>query len=165
MRARFSKLLTGLIMTLSLASRYSNAEVGNFLPFKADTFAAIKEEFAGKPFMVSLWSVDCAPCRIELDMLGELKASQPDFPLVIISTDQIEEREESLYVLEDYGLENLATWMFADSFVERLRYSIDPAWYGELPRSYFYDADHQAEAHSGVLTQEMLDTFAASVAQ
>jgi len=114
---------------------------------------------------VSLWSVDCAPCRIELDMLGELKASQPDFPLVIISTDQIEEREESLYVLEDYGLENLATWMFADSFVERLRYSIDPAWYGELPRSYFYDADHQAEAHSGVLTQEMLDTFAASVAQ
>jgi hypothetical protein len=64
-----------------------------------------KTRFTGKPFVVSLWSIDCAPCRLNLDMLGQMKKA-------------------------------------------------DPGWYGELPRSYFYDAEHNMMSHSGILTLE-----------
>jgi hypothetical protein len=31
------------------------------------------------------------------------------------------------------GLQNAENWIFDDSFVERLRYEIDPKWQGEMP--------------------------------
>ena len=130
------------------------APADNIQGFGTQTFTAIKEQFAGKPFVVSLWSVDCAPCRVELDMLGKMKQADPDFPLVVISTDSIDKRADAADILDEYQLAGETTWMFADSFVERLRFSIDPGWYGELPRSYFYDAEHNMMAHSGILTEE-----------
>lgn len=160
MRAKFLQHAAILILSISLSS-FSAAQ--NFQPFVAGTLDEIKAAYAGKPFLLNLWSTDCLPCRLELEMLGKLKAEQPDFPLVLISTDLIDYQEESFYILEDYGLENIQTWIFADTFTERLRYSIDPTWYGELPRSYLYNADHSFAAHSGVLTQELLDSFVAAV--
>ncbi|MFM1896179.1 MAG: hypothetical protein RLZZ385_1253 [Pseudomonadota bacterium] len=129
----------------------------NIQPFGTGTFAQLKAGFQGRPFLVSLWSVDCPPCRLELQMLGELMAEQPDFPLLLISTDDIQKREDALFVLEDYNLDHIESYMFADGFVERLRFSIDPGWYGELPRSYIHSADGQVEGHSGVLTRERID--------
>jgi thiol-disulfide isomerase/thioredoxin len=128
----------------------------NIQDFGPQTFAQLKSQFAGKPFVVSLWSIDCAPCRVELDMLGKLKQDDASFPLVVISTDSIENREEAVDILQGHGLDGVATWMFADTFVERLRFSIDPMWYGELPRSYFFAPDHSFTAHSGILTAEKL---------
>jgi len=128
--------------------------------FGTSSFAELKNELSGQPFVVSLWSVDCLPCRVELEMLGELKKQDPSFPLLLISTDSIEKREEALYILEEYALDAIDSWMFADAFIERLRFSIDPSWYGELPRSYFYARDHSFTAHSGILTREKLLEFA-----
>jgi hypothetical protein len=89
-------------------------------------------------------------------MLGKLKQADPSLPLVVISTDSIEKREEAADILQGYALDGVPTWMFADTFVERLRFSIDPMWYGELPRSYFFAPDHSFTAHSGILTAEKL---------
>lgn len=129
------------------------------LPFTSKTLSTIRANFKGKPFLMNLWSVDCAPCRIELEMIGKLKAKHPNFPIAIISTDSIKNYETSREILEDYGLENVTTWAFAESFVEPIRHSIDNTWFGELPRTYFYNDQKQREAHSGVLTQEQLDRF------
>ena len=131
----------------------------NIQDFGTQSFAQIKQQYAGKAFVLSLWSIDCAPCRVELKLLGELKKRDPNFPLVVISTDPIENREEAADILDDYGLKDITSWMFADAFVERLRYSIDPTWHGELPRSYFFRADSSVESHSGVLTPEQLEGF------
>ena len=46
--------------------------------------------------------------------------------------------------------------MFAEAVPERLRYAIDPAWGGELPRSYLFDAAHRRQAHSGLLDEAQL---------
>lgn len=126
-------------------------------PLNTAEFMALKARYAGQPFLVTLWSVDCPPCREELAMLGGLKRQQPDFPLILIATDSIEKRADAAYILEHYGLADIESWMFADAFVERLRHSIDPGWYGELPRSYFYDAAQNFTSHSGVLTRDMLE--------
>jgi thiol-disulfide isomerase/thioredoxin len=138
------------------AAAMQGAHADNIQDFGPQTFAQLKSQFAGKPFIVSLWSVDCAPCRVELDMLGKLKQEDSSFPLVVISTDSIEKREEAADILQGYALDGVPTWMFADTFVERLRFSIDPMWYGELPRSYFFAPDHSFTAHSGILTDEKL---------
>lgn len=168
MNSLFMKILhrsrVGCVALLTLLAVPAMAD-DNFLPFGTTTFNEIKEGMAGEPFVVSLWSVDCLPCRMELDMLGKLKSENPDFPLVLISTDPIDDREEALYILEEYGLENIESWMFADAFIERLRFSIDPGWYGELPRSYFYNEAHGSVAHSGILTRDKLIEFFPSAAE
>lgn len=154
---RSSKLAgVAMVLTFHTALFSSPLFADNIQSFGTSTFSELKADLAGKPFVLSLWSVDCLPCRVELEMLGELKKEDPSFPLLLISTDSIENREEAVYILEEYELEGIKSWMFADSFIERLRFSIDPAWHGELPRSYFYSADHSFTAHSGILTREKL---------
>ena len=88
-------LCVGLLMsTVALAD--------SIQPLGTGTFTELKAGFEGKPFVVSLWSVDCLPCRVELELLGELKKQDPEFPLLLISTDAIEKREEAVYILEEY---------------------------------------------------------------
>ncbi|MBU2098450.1 MAG: TlpA family protein disulfide reductase [Gammaproteobacteria bacterium] len=154
LRYAMAVLSAALILGATHVALADSTPADNIEPFGPQTFAELKAQFAGKPFVVSLWSVDCAPCRVELDMLGQMKKADPEFPLLVISTDSIENREDAADILDEYQLADETTWMFADSFVERLRFSIDPAWYGELPRSYFYDAEHNMMSHSGILTLE-----------
>lgn len=135
----------------------AHANADNINNFGTDSFAQLKQNFEGQGFVVSLWSIDCLPCRVELDMLAEIKRQDPEFPLLLISTDPISKREEAVYILEEYGLDKIDSWMFADAFVERLRFSIDPNWFGELPRSYFYTDDHRVMGHSGILTRDALN--------
>jgi len=125
-------------------------------PFTADSMETIRAEYEGEPFLLGLWSVTCPPCMQELEMLGRLRDEVPDLPLVLISTDPIRYRDQAEDFLVRYGLEELRSWMFAEDSAARLRHRIDPQWYGELPRSYYFDADHQPEAHSGILTEEQV---------
>jgi len=153
------------VAMLSLAAVSSASQADNIEDFGTQSFAQIKSAYEGKPFIVSLWSIDCAPCRVELKMLGELKKEDAEIPLVVISTDSSENREKAADIRDSYGLQDIKTWMFADSFVERLRYSVNPLWHGELPRSYFFKADHSFQAHSGVLTRDQLSKFFPSIGQ
>jgi len=132
---------------------------GEIKPFTADTFARIRQEYTGKPFLVALWSVHCPPCMVELDMLGRLLEEDPSIPLVLISTDPIAMADDAMDFLQDYDLAHIRSWMFADSFTERLRHSIDPMWFGELPRSYYFDAEHHQQAHSGILSESQARTW------
>jgi thiol-disulfide isomerase/thioredoxin len=129
--------------------------------FTADSFAQIKRERAGQPFVLALWSVDCPPCMVELDLLGRLRQEDPDLPLVLVSTDAMDLKADAEDFLRDYGLDDMTSWMFADDYAAPLRFSIDPQWYGELPRSYYFDAQHQSEAHSGIMTEAQLRSWLA----
>ena len=96
---------------------------------------------------------------VELDLLGRLRNQYPDLPLVLVSTDDIAIQADAEDFLKDYGLEDMTSWMFADDYAEPLRFSIDPQWFGELPRSYHFDAEHQFQAHSGIMTEAQLRTW------
>ena len=48
------------------------------------------------------------------------------------------------------GLGNSESWSFTDRFYERLRYEIDPAWAGELPRTVMIDRDGKDTVLPGV---------------
>ena len=128
----------------------------NFQAFTADSFTELKSDFAGQEFLLGLWSVDCPPCLLELKMMGKILELNPGLPFVLVSTDAIDTRDDAIEFLFDFNLHEIKSWMFADSFVEKLRYSIDPSWYGELPRSYFFDESHNMESHSGIMTEKLL---------
>ena len=149
----------GNVMLFALLGFSSGSHADSFKPFSADTFGEIKQQFNGSEFLLGLWSVDCPPCLVELNMMGKLLLKNPDLPFVLISTDPIEERESAIEFLEDFGLHQRESYMFADNFTERLRYSIDPGWFGELPRSYFFDSQHNRQSHSGIMTIELLSQW------
>ena len=52
--------------------------------------------------------------------------------------------------LDKAGLSGSESWSFTDRFYERLRYEIDPAWAGELPRTVMIDAKGEATVLPGV---------------
>ena len=145
-------LLSGLLLTL-LVSLPARAELQDF---DQHTLPAIEKDLAGEPFLLLLWSVHCAPCIAELKALSDVINDPALPPVVMVATDPAGMAEEVDLVLADHGLDAVAGWRFADPLPERLRYVIDPDWYGELPRSYFYAADGTREAHSGRLTRERL---------
>jgi hypothetical protein len=135
------------------------AQAGGFNDFGPDSRAAIERAHPGKPFILALWALDCAYCREDLDMLGALVRQRPDISLVTVCTDCREAGGEGAALLEAARLPRHERWQFAATDVDRLRYAIDPRWYGEVPRTYFYDAAHAVHALSGRPTQAWLDRW------
>lgn len=117
--------------------------------FERDSLQAIRDAHAGQPFVMAMWSAYCEPCREELAMLVRFRAAHPQVAVVLVATDPPEELAAVRSMLAQYASEDVETWAFADAFVERLRYAVDPRWRGELPRTYLYDAQHRFSAISG----------------
>lgn len=120
---------------------------------------AILSAHHGKPFILALWSVDCSHCRDDLMLLGRLAKKYPKLDVVLVSTDTPEQKQALAQTLQRYRLGRAESWVFADSFAERLRYEIDPQWYGELPRTYFFGAQEKTEAISGRLEPEQVERW------
>lgn len=151
-----SRLFSRVFLSAIFLCSASLAMADNFKAFTAESFEEIKSSFEGQEFLLGLWSVDCPPCMVEMKFMAELVKLNPDIPYVLVSTDPIDQRDYSAEFLEDVDLADKESWMFADNFVERLRFSIDPNWYGELPRSYFFDSNHAMQSHSGIVSEELL---------
>lgn len=122
-------------------------------PFAQGSMKEVATAHSGKPFILAFWSLSCVHCKANLEQFGRLLQQHSQLPLVLVSTDTPEESAAIMTTLEKYGLEKLQTWVFADSFVERLHFEIDRRWRGELPRTYLYDATHQARAITGKLDE------------
>ncbi len=124
--------------------------------FKADSLSAIEEKYQGLPFILAVWSIECPPCRDELALLGKLKEDGQQFNLILVSTDNISQHPLLSEILSEYQLQHQDNWAFGKQSPERLRYSLDPNWFGEMPRCYFYDASHQRIGISGKLQSEQV---------
>ena len=92
-------------------------------------------------------------------MLKKLAAEYPKLDLVLISTDSPQQEKAIAATLTKYSLGKAESWVFADSYVERLRFEIDREWYGELPRTYLFAADRSSKGVSGNLEQHELESW------
>lgn len=127
--------------------------------FERDSLAMIRQAHAGQPFVLAMWSVYCEPCRAEMEMLSRFKAANPEVRVVLIAADPPEDADAVRRMLLQHAPAGAETWAFADAFVERLRYAVDPRWRGELPRTYLFDAEHQSTAVSGAIKEDALATW------
>lgn len=148
------KWLVALLLCLGAACASAAQEVK---PFVRGSHQQIISARAGKPFVMAFWSLTCTTCRDELAMFGKLAQKYRSFDLVLIATDSPEQKQEIVSTLQHYRLDGAESWVFADSYAERLRFEVDPQWYGELPRTYFFDADGRSTAISGKIDHDQFE--------
>lgn len=119
-------------------------------PFNASSRVEIERTHQGHPMVLAFWSMDCVYCLDELGVLADFVKQHPKIKLILVNVDGQSSSLEINKVLKQLRLPlKYEAWQFSESDEDRLRYSVDKNWYGELPRTYYYDASHQVKAVSG----------------
>jgi thiol-disulfide isomerase/thioredoxin len=148
-----------LVLALMLVCTSTASAMENVRPFTAGSFSQVLAARQGKPFILVLWSLDCQYCPTELKILSELKRIHPKLDVVLIATDTVSDAPQLVARTESYGLGKIEQWVFAEDMPERLRLEIDGRWYGEVPRTYFYDQKHQREVKSGLVNKKVFEDW------
>ena len=139
---------------LSLMALPSQADPAVLKPFVTDSYQQILDNNANKPFMLVIWSITCSSCLKDMALLSKMHKAHPDINMVMLATDDATATEQIQQILAKNELGGLENWLFADDNAQKLRYEIDPKWYGEMPRTYFLGKQHEREGISGVLSQD-----------
>ena len=121
--------------------------------FSRGSYQQLVDSKKNQPFNLIIWSLSCSSCLKEMDELARFSQQHPQINLVMLSTDGDVEAESLQMLLEQKGLGHLQSWQFSGDNPQKLRYEIDASWYGELPRSYFFNRQQQHTAKSGLLTK------------
>jgi thiol-disulfide isomerase/thioredoxin len=126
-------------------------------PFVRGSLQKMIAGHADAPLIVNFWSIDCAYCQQELALLAALARKHPRWAILLVSADSAADAATASALLRKQGFDPGATWIFADDYVERLRFDIDRRWHGELPRTYLYVAGKPVDAVSGKLSAERIE--------
>lgn len=157
-------MMRRLLFILLLVVTGVASAADNLRPFVSGSMAQIQKEYSGKPFVMFLWSLSCTYCPTELEMFGKFRQEHPELNLVLIATDTLEDKPEILSHLAGYGLSEVeSSWVFAEDMPERLRFEIDRRWYGEVPRTYFYDQTHDRLVKTGLVGEAFVKEWLALV--
>ena len=135
-------LLAAIFLTASLAAAPAAETSSELKPFVRGSWQNVLRSHAGRPTLVHFWGVTCGPCKIELPLLGQFMKDHSELAVVTISADLVPNLPGAARgMLEKAGLGSAENWIFNDGFVERLRFEIDPAWQGEIPRTLLIARD------------------------
>ena len=129
-------------------------ETRSAMPFTSGSYQQLLVNHAEQAYVLVIWSITCSSCIKEMEMLREVHQERPDLKLVMLSIDDISDLDEVNELLSEKGIGDLESWVFAESNAQQLRYEIDPTWYGEIPRIYFFNAQHQRQGFSGKMSKQ-----------
>jgi thiol-disulfide isomerase/thioredoxin len=136
------RLLAGVFFVTFLFSASAAEAPPQLKPFERGSWQDILRSHAGRPTIVHFWGVTCGPCKIELPLLGTFMKDHPAIDVVTISADLVPDLPGATRsMLEKANLSSAENWIFSDGFVERLRFEIDPAWQGDIPRTMLISRD------------------------
>ena len=139
------------LMSVLVASGAALAADGDLRPFKRGSWQQIRRAHEGRAIVVHFWGLTCGPCLVELPNWAKLLAERPDLQLVLVDADPAPQSlEQVTAALDRVGLGKAESWTFTDRFYERLRYEIDGAWAGELPRTLLVARDGTVTVLPGV---------------
>ncbi|KRR12571.1 thiol-disulfide isomerase [Bradyrhizobium jicamae] len=137
------RLLLAAIFLLACLGAAPGAETPPDLkPFVRGSWQDMRRAHAGRPTLVHFWGVTCGPCKVELPLLGQFMKDHSEVDVVMISADLVPNLAgPTRAMLQKSGLASAENWIFSDGFVERLRFEIDPAWQGDIPRTLLIGRD------------------------
>ena len=136
------QLLTGAFFAAFMLTATASEAPQHLKPFTRGSWQEVLRSHAGRPTLVHFWGVTCGPCKVELPLLGQFMTDHPDLDVVTISADLVPNMDEATQsMLQKAGLASADNWIFNDGFVERLRFEIDPAWQGDIPRTILVSRD------------------------
>lgn len=131
-------------------------------PFEPASLKTIAEQHKGKPFVLFVWSLDCDYCHASLDRLTQARRTGSTLAIVTLATDPLHDPHARAAMekrLTELQLTRNA-WAFGSASPEKLKYALDPKWYGEKPRSYWFNARGERIAYSGMLTPAVIEKLA-----
>lgn len=140
-----------IVLTVNV---FAETENRSAMPFTSGSYQQLLTKHADQAYVLVVWSITCSSCIKEMEMLQEVHQERPELNLVMLSIDDISDRDDVNELLAEKGIGDLESWVFAESDVQQLRYEIDPTWYGEIPRIYFFDAQHQRQGFSGKMSKQ-----------
>ena len=131
--------------------------------FTSGSYQQILAANANRPFMLVVWSINCSSCLKDMELLSNIHKSKPELKMIMLAADEPTAAEQIQQILEKNQLSGIENWAYADENTQKLQFEIDPKWYGELPRTYFFDKAHQRTGVSGVLTKEDYEAMFAKI--
>ena len=136
------QFVAGLFLLVLLASAPASEAEPELAPFGRGSWQKLLRAHAGHPTIVHFWGVTCGPCKVELPLLGAFMRDHQGVDMVTISADLVPDLPATTRaMLQKAGLGSAENWIFDDGFVERLRFEIDPAWQGDIPRTLLVAGD------------------------
>jgi thiol-disulfide isomerase/thioredoxin len=157
------KLFLNLIWVLLAGFNLSAYGQSALKPFTTGSYQQLLASNVNKPFMLVVWSVDCPPCLKEMALLSDIHKNNPNLKMIMLAADELSNSEQIEQKLKQHQLDEIDNWVFADENSQKLRFEIDPKWYGELPRTYFFDTAHQRTGISGVISKEEYQVLIAKI--
>ena len=145
-----------LICSLFFASNVS-AEEMSIKSFQKGSLQQILTSYTDQPLLLILWSITCSSCLAEMELIYQIHQQKPTLNIVMLSVDGPEFHQEMMQVINQEKLTTIEHWGFAEDNSPVLRYAIDNRWYGELPRTYFFDSKHNKTGISGALNHKKLN--------
>jgi thiol-disulfide isomerase/thioredoxin len=146
-------MITCFFLLSCLLALPSQAKPALLKPFAPGSYQQLLDSNANKPFMLVIWSITCSSCLKDMALLNKMHKANPNINMVMLATDDSSATDDIQKILTKNELTGLENWLFADENPQKLRYEIDPKWYGEMPRTYFFNKKHEREGISGVLSQ------------
>jgi thiol-disulfide isomerase/thioredoxin len=149
--------LSALVILLAVLSNPAQAGQPDLKPFVTGSYQQILTNNASQPFMLVVWSITCSSCLKDMPLLSRIHKKRPELKIIMVAADDISETDQIQSILKKDQLFDIDNWVYADENTQKLQFEIDPKWYGELPRTYFFDKAHQRESISGVLSEADYD--------
>ncbi len=149
-----TKYLLIFLLFFSFFQATAYATETNLKTFNNGSYQQLLVDYKDKAFVLIIWSVTCSSCLKEMSFISKLHQQQPELNLVMLTVDDDSVSPQINEILRKFKLKDLEHWVFAEDNSAKLRYEIDSSWYGELPRTYFFNNKHQRTAISGVINEE-----------
>lgn len=127
---RITKVFAWLMLLVSASVHAQAIE-----PLHVGDMAQIRATYKGRPLLMHVWSLTCAPCLIEMPKWAQRIRQHPEVAFVFINTDGVRYSAAAIRRLAADGVKPSRSLVYADDFVERLQYDIAPDWLGEMPRT------------------------------
>jgi len=143
------------ILSLSFAGSVLAADTAYLKPYQTGDWKTITKASNGAPLAIHFWGVTCPACVKEMPQWGAFVKRNPDAKIIFIQVDDVSP-EMMQKMLNKVGLEKANNYYIASSFDERLRYEIDPKWYGETPTTIVIDKNGKATRKTGLVDFQML---------
>jgi hypothetical protein len=156
------KKLVPCLLFLLLASLNAPAQAEPSA-FTSGSYQQLLANNANQPFMLVIWSVNCSSCLKDMALLSSIHKNRPELKMVMLAADDLSASEQIQQILEKNQLSDIENWVYAEENTQKLQFEIDPKWYGELPRTYFFDKAHQRAGVSGVLSKEDYEAMFAKI--
>ncbi|SFD12507.1 redoxin domain-containing protein [Pseudoalteromonas denitrificans] len=143
-----------------LCMLFSNLVFAQPIELTKNNWNKVKSSNLNSQWLTVLWSLECPPCFKELSLISKMVSKEPNLKVTLINTDASDDLLEQIQdVLAQYQLNKLTNFYFADEQAAQSRFMIDPTWYGELPRSYFFSSGGTAVGRSGLINKNTLNKW------